>query len=251
MSRVGAAAARLLEQRGYELRKRDGPPYPDIEEDFWRLHERCAEYTMTPVEAMYATYRAAQYVVRSGVPGDIVECGVWRGGHAMLAGLVLNELGDRDRQVFLYDTFEGMVEPGDQDISFRGERAGTIWQQRRRGAASDWCYSSLEEVQANVGTTGLDTGRFHFVKGKVEETIPGTMPDRIALLRLDTDWYESTYHELRHLYPRLSKGGVLILDDYGHWAGAREATDRYFEESATPILLSRTDYTGRMGVRTG
>ena len=251
MSRLGAAAGRLLERRGYELRKRDGPPYPDIEPEFWALHERCAEYTMTPVEAMYATYRATQHVVASGVPGDIVECGVWRGGHAMLAGLVLRELGDPHRRVFLYDTFEGMVEPGDRDVSFRGERAGAIWQQRRRGSTSDWCYSSLEEVQANVRSTGLDPGRFEFVKGRVEETIPATVPDRIALLRLDTDWYESTYHELRHLYPRLSVGGVLILDDYGHWAGAREATDRYFEESGTPILLSRTDYTGRMGVRTG
>ena len=169
----------------------------------------------------------------------------------MRPGLVLRELRRPHRRVFLYDTFEGMVEPGDRDVSFRGERAGAIWQQRRRGSTSDWCYSSLEEVQANVRSTGLDPGRFEFVKGRVEETIPATVPDRIALLRLDTDWYESTYHELRHLYPRLSVGGVLILDDYGHWAGAREATDRYFEESGTPILLSRTDYTGRMGVRTG
>jgi predicted O-methyltransferase YrrM len=114
---------------------------------------------------------------------------------------------------------------------------------------NEWCFSPLEEVERNLRSTGIDPARLRFVEGKVEDTIPATAPERISVLRLDTDWYESTWHELTHLYPRLSPGGVLIVDDYGHWQGAREAVDRYFGEVAEPILLARTDYTGRIGVR--
>ncbi len=179
MSRVGALAGRLLEQRGYELRKRDGPHTRTSRRTSGAFHERCAEYTMTPVEAMYATYRAVQYVVRSESPGDIVECGVWRGGHAMLAGLVLEERGDRDRQVFLYDTFEGMVEPGEHGTS-PSAASGQVDLAASAVAVTPATGAPRpsKRLQANVRTTGLDTGRFHFVKGKVEETIPATVPDR-------------------------------------------------------------------------
>ena len=88
----------------------------------------------------------------------------------------------------------------------------------------------------------------HFVQGMVEETIPAGAPEKIALLRLDTDWYESTHHEMVHLFPRISDGGVLIIDDYGHWAGARRAVDEYFHEHNIAILLNRLDYTGRIGI---
>ncbi len=87
------------------------------------------------------------------------------------------------------------------------------------------------------------------IKGKVEETIPHDIPEKISILRLDTDWYESTYHELVHLYPRLVKGGVLIIDDYGHWQGARKAVDQYFQENNIPVLLNWIDYTGRVAVK--
>ena len=83
----------------------------------------------------------------------------------------------------------------------------------------------------------------------MEETIPGRAPERIALLRLDTDWYESTRHELEHLWERLEPGGVLIIDDYGHWAGAREAVDEFFAKRSDAPLLTRVDYTGRIGVK--
>jgi len=104
-------------------------------------------------------------------------------------------------------------------------------------------------VQANLGRTGYPAERIHYVKGKVEETIPATLPSRIALLRLDTDWYESTRHELQHLYPLLSTHGVLIIDDYGHWQGARQAVDEYFAASAEPVFLHRVDYTARLVVK--
>jgi O-methyltransferase len=111
--------------------------------------------------------------------------------------------------------------------------------------------ASLQEVRSNMASTGIATERVHYVSGPVEETIPRSVPERIALLRLDTDWYESTRHELEHLWDRLEPGGVLIVDDYGHWAGAREAVDEFFAAREDAPLLSRVDYTGRMGVKHG
>ena len=99
-------------------------------------------------------------------------------------------------------------------------------------------------------STGYDIARTHFVAGDVEQTIPGVVPEQISLLRLDTDWYESTRHELKHLYPRLIRGGVLIIDDYGHWKGARQAVDEYLAETGAKLLLNRIDYTGRAAVKT-
>jgi O-methyltransferase len=112
-----------------------------------------------------------------------------------------------------------------------------------------WAYSPLDEVKQNLRDTGYQEDQVVFVKGKVEDTIPRDAPERISLLRLDTDWYESTYHELVHLYPRISVGGVLIIDDYGHWAGARQAMDQYIAENHAKLLLHRIDYTGRIAVK--
>jgi O-methyltransferase len=239
----------VLERRGWELRRRNGAGYADMEPEFRELHARCSEYTMTSVERMYALYEAVRHVTRAGVPRDFVECGVWRGGSSMLAALTLNRLGEAERRLYLYDTFAGMPEPGEHDVDVTGESARPMWQSGQREDVNEWCYSSLDEVRRNLLSTGFPAERLNFVEGRVEETIPATAPDTIALLRLDTDWYESTLHELEHLYPRLSPGGVLIVDDYGHWAGARAAMDRYFAELTNPPLLNRIDYTGRIGVR--
>src|SRR5437773_5710167 len=101
-----------------------------------------------------------------------------------------------------------------------------------------------------MAATGYPTAKLHFVQGMVEETIPATVPARIAILRLDTDWYQSTRHELEHLYPLVSHIGVLIVDDYGYWKGARKAVDEYFARAQTPMLLHRIDSAGRIGVKT-
>ena len=247
MSRIGPALRNVLRRRG--LLVDEDRLRVDLEPEFRALQERCAPFTMTSPERMYAVYQAVRHVVRARVPGDIVECGVWRGGSSMLAALTLMEAGDGDRELYLYDTFAGMSEPDERDVTLSGHSALPEWRQAQRGELNEWCYAPLEEVERNLRSTGIGPARLHFVAGEVEETIPATAPERISVLRLDTDWYESTWHELTHLYPRLSPGGVLIVDDYGHWQGAREAVDRYFSEVAEPILLARTDYTGRIGVR--
>jgi len=168
----------------------------------------------------------------------------------MAAALALLQCGATDRDLFLFDTFEGMTKPSALDISYSNDSAPVEFARlKKTDDRAAWCDASLEDVRNNLLATGYNSERLHFVKGKVEETIPDSAPEKIALLRLDTDWYESTQHELLHLYPRLSPGGVLIIDDYGHWLGARKATDEYFSQNNIHILLNRIDYTGRIAVK--
>lgn len=219
----------------------------DLDPEFLSLYERCEPFTMTSIERMHALYDAAGYVRRAGLEGAYVECGVWRGGSSMLAALTL----DPERELWLYDTFEGMPEPTAEDgvDPIYGTDAHAEWERNQTDTVNLWCYGALEDVQANMRSTGVAEERLRFVKGKVEDTIPATLPERIALLRLDTDWYESTRHELIHLYPRLVPGGVLVLDDYGHWPGARRAVDEYLAEQGIALLLNRIDNSGRIAIK--
>lgn len=227
-----------------------GPAYEDMGEAFHALRRRAEPYTMTSVERMFALYQLVRHVVQSGVRGDVVECGVWRGGSSMMAAMALAATGD-PRPLWLYDTFEGMTQPTARDRTWSGQAAAAELAsvEREAGARNDWCYASLDDVKANMARTGYPEELLHFVVGPVEETIPGQAPERIALVRLDTDWYESTRHELEHLWDRLEPGGGLIIDDYGHWQGARQATDEFFASRGTPVLLHRVDYTGRVAVK--
>ncbi len=207
-------------------------------------------FTMTGPDRILAVIQSIRYLLRAGIPGSIVECGVWRGGSMMAAALALLQCGATDRDLFLFDTFEGMTKPSALDISYSNDPAHVEFARlKKTDDRAAWCDASLEDVRNNLLATGYNSERLHFVKGKVEETIPDLAPEKIALLRLDTDWYESTRHELLHLYPRLSPGGVLIIDDYGHWLGARKATDEYFSQNNIHILLNRIDYTGRIAVK--
>jgi hypothetical protein len=212
-------------------------------------------YTMTSPERLVATMDAVTHAVGRNIAGALVECGVWRGGSILAMIRTLQRLGVDDRDVFLFDTFDGMTKPTEADTSPFDPPALETWEQSAQAGrtAWDWAFSpetfSLAEVQKLLLGTGYPPGRIHFEVGPVEDTLPDRAPDRVAVLRLDTDWYESTAHELDHLYPRLSDGGVLIIDDYGHWEGARRAVDEYFTRTAPPILMSRIDYTGRMGVK--
>ena len=205
-------------------------------------------FSMTSDERLLALIDATRYLARSGIPGAFVECGVWKGGSVMAMAMTLLAAGDSARDLSLFDTFDGMPPPGDADRSFDGEPAARQLaarrpRDRRLGRAG------FDEVRRNLASTGYPSDRVHFIRGRVEDTIPASAPESIALLRLDTDWYESTRHELTHLYPRLVRGGVLIIDDYGHWQGARQATDEYFSALGSPVLLHRIDYTGRIAVK--
>jgi hypothetical protein len=203
---------------------------------------------MTTPSRVYALVRAVEYVVRRPITGALVECGVWRGGSMMAVALTLLELGVTDRDLYLYDTFSGMTEPEEADVKRTGERAADLLAHDGEDAHI-WAIATLDEVREAVLGVGYPEERVHFVQGPVEETLPEHAPDEIGLLRLDTDWYASTKHELVHLYPRLVQGGVLVLDDYGYWQGARRAVDEYVEENRLALLLNRIDNNGRIALK--
>ena len=234
----------------YDEDKHRRAQFPDFEPTHLDTLNVVRPYTMTSPERVHALIEAVKYVTRRRVPGAIVECGVWRGGSMMAAARTLLSLGSSERDLYLFDTFEGMSPPSEHDVDMGGQRAGAMLAaQSKTDASSYWCYASLEDVQGALAQVGYPAERVHYVKGKVEETVPAQAPQQIALLRLDTDWYESTRHELQHLYPRLSPGGVLIIDDYGHWKGSRKATDEFIASTPDFGLLTRIDYTGRLAVK--
>jgi O-methyltransferase len=221
----------------------------NLEFEFLALYDQCRQYTMTSWERLYALYKSVKYVIESKIPGDFVECGVWRGGSMKLAAHVLRALGVTDRTLFLYDTFEGMTEPDPAvDIDSSGNKAVNDWLEvQRRGVK--WSYASVAEVREVIAASGYPMDKVVFVKGPVEDTIPATLPQRISLLRLDTDWYSSTKHEIEHLYPLLSMHGVLLLDDYGHYKGAQRAIDEYFGRTGGRPLFNRIDYSCRAAIK--
>lgn len=224
-------------------------PYPpDFDETMIDLHRRVAPYTMTSPERLYALRRGVEHVVERGISGAIVECGVWRGGSMMAVAYTLQEL-DSLRDLYLFDTFEGMTPPTDTDRDIHGELASDRLAEEDRATGWGWAVSPRDEVEQNLRATGYDPDRIIYVEGRVEDTVPAHAPEDIALLRLDTDWYESTKHELEHLYPRLAPGGILIIDDYGHWSGAKRAVDEYLRDHDLPLFLHRIDYTGRIAVK--
>jgi O-methyltransferase len=216
--------------------------------------DQAQRFTMTTPERLAGLIDAVEYVIAREIPGAFAECGVWRGGSILAMVLTLQHLGVDDREVHLFDTFEGMTEPTDLDTSAYSEAALADWNRALESGQRPWeevfgaHAFGLEQVRSVVLATGYPANQIHFVVGPVEETIPAQAPAELALLRLDTDWYESTRHELTQLYPRLSDGGVLIVDDYGHWEGCRRAIDEYFS-SAPSILFTRLDYTGRLAVK--
>jgi O-methyltransferase len=239
-------AKHLLGRFGYEITNtRSRPPWPlDFDQRDIDLCEEVAAYTLTPPTAVVALADAVRYVCENKIPGAIVECGVWRGGSMRAVARTLLDLGETDTDLYLFDTFEGMSEPTERDVMWTGEKADAVLARQSKESVF-WARAPLDQVGEVMHALSYPKSKIHFVQGKVEDTIPGEAPDQIALLRLDTDWYESTKHELVHLYPRLARGGVLILDDYGFWRGAGRATDEYFQQNGPAPLLVRIDYEGR------
>lgn len=203
-------------------------------------------YTMTSRRRVYALIDAVDHIVKHKIPGAFVECGVWKGGSSLAAAMAFQTRGQSNRDLYLYDTFEGMTEPTKADgvAAIKGYQASLDGNQ-----ISDWCRSPLDEVRSVVSRSHYPKDRIHLIKGKVEDTLPDHAPEQIALLRLDTDWYESTRHELLMLYPRLAPGGVLILDDYGFWEGARKAVDEFIIEQKISAFLHRIDESGAMLIK--
>lgn len=229
-----------------------GDTFVDVSAAHHQIWDAVKDRTMTGPFRVYSLISSVEYVEKHGIAGAIVECGVWRGGSAMAAAMTLAQHGNPLRDIYLYDTFGGMTPPSDIDVGFNGVPAQQAFEQMGGSAhGSEWCFATLEDVKAGMATTLYPASRIHYIKGNVGDTIPKILPTKIAILRLDTDWYDSTLHELQHLYPLLQPGGMLIIDDYGHWQGARKAVDDYLTEHQIPMYLHRVDYSARMGVKPG
>lgn len=240
--RITMGIRRAINRRGYVLSKRVDAVDQPFGETVGAIYSRVEPYTMTPAVRLAALVEAVDYLIGNEIEGAIMECGVWRGGSMMAAALRLDQLG-ATRDLYLFDTFSGMTKPSAEDVTTTGQSMLDTWDEAADGGAA----VSLEDVRAAMATTGYDKSRIHYIKGPVEETVPEHAPARIALLRLDTDWYESTRHELEHLYQRLVPGGVLIIDDFGYFKGARKAVEDFF--AGQHALLIPTDPMARFHLK--
>jgi O-methyltransferase len=220
----------------------------DLTEEESIIIEQCVPYTMTSKERMLGLIRAIQYVNQNEIAGDFVECGVWKGGSAMIMGHLCHKL-KMDRKIYLFDTFSGMTEPTSTDIDKSGRTAQELMEKQDKSNSLVWAISNKKEVSENLKQCEYEN--FALVEGDVAKTLfdSNNIPEKVSILRLDTDWYESTIIELEILYPRLVKGGVLIIDDYGHWQGAKKAVDEYFSNMAFTPFMNRLDYTGRLIIK--
>jgi len=205
---------------------------------------------MTTPDRIIGLRAAVKYVMTNRLPGDFVECGVWRGGSTMAAALTFLEAGETFRELWLFDTFKGMPPPQGVDVKWDGTTAQELLDSHPQNTEDYiWAIAPLETVRANLASTGYPEARWHLIQGRVEETIPNHAPATIAILRLDTDWYESTKHELEHLYSRVVPGGVVIIDDYGWYRGSRKAVDEFFANLPFKPFLNRMDRSGRLIIK--
>lgn len=228
----------------------DSRQYLDFTDTDKEIFTIVKSFTMTSPERIKALIDAVAYIEKNNLDGDIVECGVWKGGSSLAAAIQLKKLNSYKRNIWLFDTFEGMSKPTSDDIDLKGKTAESQMENEEIKTSRLWGYSELEEVRRNLSISNYPEEKILFVKGKVEETlIKEHIPEKIALLRLDTDWYESTIIEMQVLFPKVVSGGIVIIDDYGHWQGCKKAVDEYLKNQGLNLYLHRIDYTGRVLVK--
>ena len=217
---------------------------------------RANDLSMCPTANLQNTAIACKYLAVNKIPGDFVECGVYRGGNSIIAAKIF-EIHGVEKKIFLFDTFTGMTEPGQYDFTtldsphvVKKRSLHDMYLSKQQNGFTDWAYSSIEEVKSNFKKLNLLSDKIVFIKGKVEDTLSviENIPTSISFLRLDTDWYESTKKELETLYDRVVVGGIIVIDDYGFFDGARKAVDEYFTNSLPPFF-SMIDPSARIGVK--
>ncbi len=246
-------------RRLLNLLRRSRPAAPaDLPLPFWcddmarrhrAIYRQVHPYTMTGEARVAALCQSIAFLEGQGIAGAVVECGVWKGGSMMAAALALLHRQSTCRPLYLFDTYSGMPPPQAVDVDHHGRSAAEWLADPSPEAEFVRARGDLHEVRRVMYATRYPWKKIHFVPGRVEDVLPAEAPPRIALLRLDTDWYASTAHELEHLWPRLAPGGVLIVDDYGHWQGARRAVDEYFARHDLKVRLHAIDYTARLAIK--
>jgi hypothetical protein len=213
----------------YEIRKVNEKKKVIIEVNNYekKLINKCLQYSMTNFERMWSLIQSFHHVRQESLVGDFVECGVWKGGNIILLKKLIEKFNMK-KNIYGFDTFEGMVEPSFYDVNYNNKSAKKMFDEHKKKEIG-FAMCSLDDVKRNIKkNTKIDN--IFLIKGKVEDTLKNKrkLPKNISILRLDTDFYESTKIELEILFPRLVKGGVLIVDDYGFWKGAKKAVDEYF-----------------------
>ena len=195
-----------------------------------RLVYRVRGYTAVFVPRLVALYKLSEEINQRSVPGDIVECGVYNGGSAAIMAS-LCEKSPVSRNVWLFDSFEGLPKPTDKD----GAEAP---------AYEGWCHGDLSKVKEVLRKLRVPESRVHIVKGWFQDTFPKVEIPKIAILHIDADWYESVKLCLERFYDSVQPGGYIVLDDYGDWEGCRIATDEFLKRRAIDVKLIQVDYTG-------
>jgi O-methyltransferase len=213
----------------YEIRKVNEKKKDIIEVNKYekKLINKCLQYSMTNFERMWSLIQSFHHVRQESLVGDFVECGVWKGGNIILLKKLIEKFNFK-KNIYGFDTFEGMVEPSFYDVNYNNKSAKKMFDEHKKKDIG-FAMCSLDDVKRNI-KKNTKTNNIFLIKGKVENTLKNKkkLPKKISILRLDTDFYESTKIELEILFPRLVKGGVLIVDDYGFWKGAKKAVDEYF-----------------------
>jgi len=202
------------------------------------LEGRCwpmMSHTMIGQKRLDNIQYCVEQVLQNDVPGDLIEAGVWRGGACILMRAVLRAYGVPDRQVWVADSFAGLPAPSNEID--RKDPAGKHFRDRELAV-------SLEEVQENFRSYGLLDGQVRFLKGWFKESLPNIAADKFSVIRLDGDLYESTMDAIRVLYPKLSVGGYLIVDDYLNIAACKKAVDDYRKECSISEPIQEVDWTG-------
>ena len=253
-SKAKFAVLIAFRKAGYDIKRTDGKHGLNISEanafDLETI-QLASRFSMQSSERMWALINSTKYVVNNNIPGHFVECGVYKGGSALIIARTLKSMNVTDRHIYLYDTYEGMTQPRDVDRKQGTETlASEMLAMTPKGNGENvWAYSSLEAVSDFVAHLDYPNDYFHLIKGDVMQTLEDKLPDNISLLRLDTDWYESTKKELQKLYPLVTCGGVVIIDDYGHWSGSKLAVNQFLEESSLNPLMNYIDYAGRLWIK--
>ena len=230
---------------GFKISNLDtGLPLFPVESTLYEqeLINKYLKYSMTNETRMWSLLKSLEYVLNEKIDGDVLECGVWKGGCIGLMDEYLR-VNSSQKKIYAYDTYDGMSIPSKYDIDFKGNQITDLVINNYENI---YGYPNKNEVMSNLKILGSKCDKIKFVKGAVEKTLMDkrNIPEKISLMRLDTDFYESTKVELEILYPLLSKGGILIIDDYGHYKGARKAVDEYFKEKKP--LMHYIDYTCRL-----
>jgi len=191
--------------------------------------------TMIGLKRLDNLQSCIEEVLREGIPGDLIETGVWRGGACIFMRAILKAYGDTLRKVWVADSFEGLPKP---DGRYREEVGDTQWQW------SDGLAISVDQVKANFARYGLLDDRVCFLKGWFKDTLPTAPITKLAILRLDGDMYSSTMDSLVSLYPKLSVGGYVIIDDYGAIEACRQAVDNFRKSTRIESPMIQIDWTG-------